>query len=292
VIDRIYIATHKHDLRFARICVASIRYWYPDVSIYLIKDAYSGEFSTDELERVWDVSIYQTKRKNFGWGMSKLEPVFSEPGGRFLILDADTVFTGRVLDRLQAFTEDFVVSFETQTPQRIGEIYFDLEKLQKFDPQFVFKGQTFNTGQYVAAGGRLSRADFPMVDWTTSPPSLKQHQIFKNGEQGALNYVLLKKAALGELTLGGTAFMRWPANGIDDIEIHKFGDDSPYADIIHWAGLRDLRLGVMIRSDILQFFEDYYYSRVGFGTGRKRFRVVADSLKSMNARISRRIVTH
>jgi hypothetical protein len=155
VIAKIYIATHKHDLRFARICVASIRYWYPEIPIALIKDEFCGEFSTEELERVCDVSVYQTKQRDFGWGMSTLEPVFAEPGGRFLILDADTVFTGRVLDRLETFTEDFVVSLETQPPQRLREIYFDLEKLREVDPHSVFKGQTFNTGQYVATGGRL-----------------------------------------------------------------------------------------------------------------------------------------
>jgi hypothetical protein len=39
-----------------------------------------------------------------------------------------------------------------------------------------------------------------MVDWTTTPPTLLKRDVFKNGEQGALNSVLLKKAALGELS--------------------------------------------------------------------------------------------
>lgn len=288
LIHKIYIATHKHDLRFARICVASIRYWYPQIPISLIKDDYRGEFSTEEIERVWDVSVYQSAERFFGWGMSKLEPVFTD-AGRFLILDADTVFTGRVIERLNAFTEDFVVSFEKQSPQRLGEIYFDLDKLRQFDPEFVFTGETFNTGQYIATGRRLRREDFPMIDWNTSPPALKSRDTFRNGEQGALNYVLQKKAAAGELTLGGTAFMRWPQDGINDIRLEKLATNSPYTEIIHWAGLRRPRLSSMIRADILQFFEDYYYSRVGFGGSRKRLRVAVDGVKSVNARINRRV---
>ena len=132
-IERIYIATHKPDLRLTRICVASIRYWYPELPIYLIKDQQNGDFSTAEIERVWNVKLYETEQRRFGWGMSKLEPLFSEPGTRMLILDADTVFTGRVVDLLETSAADFVVSLEQQPPQRVKEIYFDLERLADLD---------------------------------------------------------------------------------------------------------------------------------------------------------------
>jgi len=271
-IEKIYIATHKHDVRLARICVASIRYWYPDVPISLIKDYYNGEFSTEEIERVWKVSVFETPYRRFGWGMSKLEPVFSENGSRFLILDSDTVFTGRVLHRLEQHAAHFVVHLESQPAQRLKEIYFDLDKLKEFDPEFSFDGQVFNTGQYVATGGMLRREDFAAVSWSTVPPSLKFPQIFKNGDQGVLNYVLLKKAARGDVSLAGVPFMRWPLDDINDIDLEKLSSDSPYADVIHWAGLTRRRLGTMIRADILQFFEDYYYSKVSLGKARCCFR--------------------
>ena len=41
-IDAVYIACYKYDLRFTRILVASIRHWYPEIPIYLIKDRFYG----------------------------------------------------------------------------------------------------------------------------------------------------------------------------------------------------------------------------------------------------------
>jgi lipopolysaccharide biosynthesis glycosyltransferase len=289
-IEKIYIACHKYDLRLARICVASIRYWYPEIPIYLIKDHFNGNFSTAESERAWNVRVFETSKRIFGWGMSKLEPVFSDNGGRFLVLDSDTVFIGRVLDRLDEFSENFVVHFEEQPAQRVKEIYFDVDKLHEFDPTFIYSGHTFNTGQYVATGGILRREDFAAVNWEVSPPTLKDSEIFKNGEQGVLNYVLLKKAATSELTLASVPFMRWPGYGIDDIDIGKFNDTSPYQNIIHWAGLTRPRISAMPRSDILEFFEDYYYSRISMGQLVKGWRSMGNSVANMKARTKRRLL--
>jgi hypothetical protein len=269
--------------------VASIRYWYPAIPIFLIKDSFNGEFSTEEIERVWKIKIYQTANRYFGWGMSKLEPVFTERGTRMLILDSDTVFAGRVLDRLEQFPQQFVVSFEKQPAQRVKEIYFDLDKLREFDAAFVYAGDTFNTGQYVATGGILRREDFTGVNWETSPPSLRHPEIFKNGEQGILNYVLLKKAAAGELTVAGESFMRWPGYGIDDISVENLHDASPYQSVIHWAGLTRSRLSSMIRHDILQFFENYYYSRISLGPLLMVSRSGTQFLANLNKRIRRKL---
>ncbi|HAF25557.1 MAG TPA: hypothetical protein DCK93_22055 [Blastocatellia bacterium] len=288
-IEKIFIATHKHDVRLTRICVASIRYWYPDIPIYLIKDYYNGDFSTEEIERVWNVGRYETPYRCFGWGMSKLEPVFSEQGTRILILDSDTVFDGKVLDRLEPFSEDFVVHLEDQSRQRVGEIYFDLEKLNQFDPHFNFLGQVFNTGQYVATGGLLRREDFDAVSWTTTPPSLRYPEIFKNGDQGVLNYVLLKKAASREVTLAAVPFMRWPQDGIRDINLAKLVTDSPYSDIIHWAGLGRQRVAAMIRSDILLFFEAYYYSKIRLGKTRNLLRTSSAYLAETSIKVLRKV---
>ncbi len=287
-IDKIYIATHKYDLRLTRICVASIRYWYPEIPIYLVKDYFNGDFSTEEVERVWQVKVFETPYRYFGWGMSKLEPVFSEQGSRFLILDSDTVFTGRVLERLEQCTEDFVVNLETQPAQRLKEIYFDLAKLNEYDPQFHFPGTTFNTGQYVATGGMLKREDFEAVNWITSPPSLKYPQIFKNGDQGVLNYVLAKKAEAGQVSIGGIPFMKYGLEEIRDFDLSKIAADSPYPFVIHWAGLKQPRIKAMIRSDILLFFEDYYYSRVPFGKVRNRYRVASEFIGRMGNKTIRK----
>ncbi|MEO7685318.1 MAG: hypothetical protein ABIU86_15415 [Gemmatimonadaceae bacterium] len=55
-----------------RPCVASIRYWYPDGRIYLLKDYIKGGFSAEEFEQYWNVKTFRTERLVFGWGWSKL----------------------------------------------------------------------------------------------------------------------------------------------------------------------------------------------------------------------------
>ena len=122
-IDTIYISTYRNDLPLTRICVASIRYWYADVPIKLIKDTAAGDFNTQEIEDRWNVSVVDTGGRQFGWCFSKLEPLFFESKEKFLILDSDTVFTGPVLDMLASYDAPFVVDDETQSVEEIKRLY-------------------------------------------------------------------------------------------------------------------------------------------------------------------------
>ena len=96
-IQKIYIACCKKDAWFTKLCVASIRYWYPRIPIFLIKDYLWGDFDTSEIEQRLDVSVLDTERKKLGWGFSKLEAMFLENNERILVFDSDTVFVGRVV---------------------------------------------------------------------------------------------------------------------------------------------------------------------------------------------------
>ena len=75
-VEKIYINTYKFDFQQAKICIASIRYWYPQIPILLIKDHGMGAFDTNTVEKVWNVNIFDTQKKQFGWGYGKLEPLF------------------------------------------------------------------------------------------------------------------------------------------------------------------------------------------------------------------------
>ena len=286
-IDRIYVATHRFDVHLTRICVASIRYWYPTVPIYLIKDYLNGNFSTAEIERAWNVEVYSTRENRFGWGFSKLEPLFTEGGKRFLILDSDTVFAGKVLGSLESRSEDFLVHLEPQGDARAREIYFDRRELARFDPSFRRPAEMFNSGQFVATGGRVTREDFSPVEWT-SPRSLKYPRVFRN-EQGVLNYVLLKKRDSGEISLGSVRLMRWVGDDIGDIDLSRIRDNSPYEFIIHWAGMTGHSIGSMPRSDILRFFEDVYYSRVRFSGLKRGIRFAKAPTVRFVTRLERRL---
>jgi len=108
-IECIYILSYKQDIRLAHCCVASIRQWYPDLPIFLIKDEGRGTYDTGDLERHWQVQVFGTEKKHLGYGMGKLEPLFQARRQRCLILDSDVVFLGRVLEPLERLEEDFIV---------------------------------------------------------------------------------------------------------------------------------------------------------------------------------------
>ena len=98
-IDCVYIAASAHDARYTRICVASIRFFYPHIPIRILP---GGRLQADlvrELRQYWDVELAELAEEgDYGWGFVKLETLFGPPGQRFLVLDSDTVITGPVLD--------------------------------------------------------------------------------------------------------------------------------------------------------------------------------------------------
>lgn len=274
-IDHVYIATHRGDLRLTRICVASVRRWYPRIPIFLLKDLANGDFSTRELEERWDVKVWPTQERSFGWGFIKLEPLFAPERGRYLVLDSDIVFVGRVIDTLERFDADFVVQEESQPERDVPALYFDASAIRNsLDPTFTSTAFTFNTGQYVATSGIMRREDFDALVGWTSPRRVLHPECFNSSDQGVLNYVVLKKLAAGEITVARTPFMKWGAKEMSEFEVHSLHERSPYPYLIHWAGLKRRRQGQMLRADILQHFEREYYARLPFGTTRFLARTV------------------
>ena len=283
-IDRIYIATHKADLRLTRICVASIRHWYPAIPIFLLKDETNGSFSTTEIEDRWNVSVWPTSKTSFGWGFIKLEPLFSASSMRYLVLDADIVFIGPLLEALERFDGDFVVHGEVQPEAVMGDLYFDIHRLRaEVDPAFSSVPFTFNTGQYVATGGVLTRRDFESVLEWSIPPRVRYPDFFNGGDQGVLNYVVLKKRAEGAVTVDCAQFMKWGPECVRGLDLQAIATFSPYPALIHWAGMKKWRLSAMVRSDILRYFEREYYA-VLFGG---RLRLVARIVRADVHRLSR-----
>ena len=72
-IEGVVISCYRFDLELTRVCVASIRYWYPDIPIWLLKDRHYGDFSTHEIEKQWRAQVYPQREKTLGWGFGKLE---------------------------------------------------------------------------------------------------------------------------------------------------------------------------------------------------------------------------
>jgi hypothetical protein len=257
--------------------VASIRFWYPHLAIWLLKDRQYGDFSTREIEKYWDARVYPGREKNLGWGFGKLEVMTELPARRLLFLDSDIVIAGRVIERLESFDEDLVVSKDDFDAAGVERQFFRLDRL---DPEFQFPGYGFNSGQIVATTGCITKRDFDrLVDWQAR--AVTHPEIFTIGEQGSLNYVALRKVQQGKLTIRREPFMVWPGAAVpaEHIQVKDFTPEGGRQQLIHWAGLRwGKTLEEMPRPDILLHFEKIYYSRVPLGAWlrpwrRARFRI-------------------
>ncbi|RYY10672.1 MAG: hypothetical protein EOO04_36505 [Chitinophagaceae bacterium] len=269
-IKKVFINTYRYDFHFARVCIASIRYWYPDIPIYLIKDENSGTFDTRYDEKLWNVDVLNVPRKKFGWGYGKLETLFLNQRESYFVIDADAVITGPVFDVVNNNSADFIVDDEVQPTTRFNEIYFRLDRIKELDKNYVYPGYSFNTGQWFGTSAILSRDDFNnTLNWS-EPPSSKNASIVFNNDQTHLNYVVHTQERLGRIAVARIRLLVWPKDGaakfIDLEKIRSHSGEYPY--VIHWAGMSAMKFNDLPRQDILQFYQKYYYSR---GRALKRF---------------------
>ncbi|MEO8576304.1 MAG: hypothetical protein ABI556_06385, partial [Gemmatimonadales bacterium] len=128
----IVILCNRSDVFLTRICVASIRYYYPGVAIHIVKDEVNGRFSTSSLEKAFKVEVLDLGLKNYGWCTGKISVLLSGKlaGRKILLLDSDIVFIGKVLDTLlpHLHSADFIVSPEyVSDPESdwFPKIYYD-----------------------------------------------------------------------------------------------------------------------------------------------------------------------
>lgn len=298
-IDLIYIPCYRRDYRLTRICVASIRHWYPDIPIVLVKDLMMRNFDTSELEKTFNVSVFPQKAKLYGWGFSKFEVFFEKERKRFLMLDSDIVLAGPVLDLLEQYNEDWIVHHEPFTQQDLLRYYFDPEKIKTLDADFNFPGYTFNTGQLVGITGQLKREEFnPFIDWTEPRNQKYRHAFTFGGEQPLLNYMIMKKQAKGELTVRRLDFMH---SGLEEetqhVLLERIKQKEGYPFIIHWHDKKPKvflpSMKLIPRNDILLFFENEYYRKAGVNSFTQYMRTwyeyIEDRLFMNAARVVKRV---
>lgn len=262
--DAIYIPTCRKDLRLTRICVASIRYFHPDIPIRLLVDRHGGPCDVSEICSAWQVEELPTPPGGFGGGYAKLEVLFDPQSGRFLVLDSDIVFAGPLLELFAGVAEDFIVVDEEYDEATRCTLFLRDEEVMKVAPQSTPVRFLFNAGQFVGRGGLVRREDVePWLEFST--PRRKKHpQALLGNDQGILNYVINQHANAGRITVRRTNFMRWSQRDLSDVDLGeiKRGPASRYRFLIHWAGEPRRHLRDLPRSDILRFFEDHYYTRV------------------------------
>lgn len=277
-VDCIYIGAFGGDPRLTRICLASIRYFYPDISLRVLPGSPLRRNLVKEMKRYWnaDVADLPDAGLDYGSGFVKLEPLFAPVGERFLMIDADTVLSGPVLDIWREGDAPFLVDEEEQPDNEIKRLYFDWEKIAEVLPETKRPQYVFNTGQWFGTGGLVTREDFSsLVEWTM-PRKLHYPKHFMTGDQGIQNYVFNHRAAAGNLEVQRKKIMFWPVHAMDGMDAEHLAARTAPAYVVHWAGLKQRWLSDMVRPDMLEFFERYYYSRVPFGGVLRPVRAALD----------------
>ena len=279
-VDCIYIGAFGGDPRLTRICVASIRYFYPDIPIRVLPGSPLKPGLVKELKRYWntDIADLPDAGLDYGSGFVKLEPLFGPPGERFLMIDADTVLSGPVLDIWREGDAPFLVDEEEQPDNEIKRLYFDWEKIAEVIPGTKRPQYVFNTGQWFGTAGLVTRDDFsPLVEWTM-PRRLRYPKHFMTGDQGIQNYVFNVTAARGTLNVQRRKIMFWPVHAMEGMDAKHLAARTAPAYVVHWAGLKRRWLQDMVRADMLEFFEKFYYRPIRFGGYLRSFRAMDDIL--------------
>jgi len=282
-LDAIYVAASSRDSRFTRICVASIRHFYPQVPIRILAGGPLQPGLSQELQRHWNAWPAALPSGDWGWGFIKLEPLFGPAGERFLVLDSDTAFVGPVLeiwaDAWARCGAHFLVDDELQTTADTQRLYYDWRKLRRIDPAASPPQFVFNSGQWFGTAGLLQRRDFlPLINWDAMPPRLRHRDLFMPGDQGILNYVINQRALQGALIVCRRPIMRWPGHGLAGISAAAIAAGRCPALIVHWAGFKAARLGALPGADLLRFFEARYYGRLPAGRCRRQLAALAQPL--------------
>lgn len=269
----VVVCCNKNDAFFARICIASIRYYYPNIDIEIVKDLGNGNFNTKELEKYFNVKNVNLNKDKMGWGGGKFHYFYSMIKlQKVLVIDADIVFIGNFIERLLSSVaqNEFVVSVEIEDnpyAKWVKEIYFDTKKVETFDKLYKFPGYFFNTGQMFITGGSIDIKILDNFFDVKKPPYFRNLELFPLVDQSLYNYLLPTLVNQNKLKLGIENFMLWSKSDlVKKISLSDIIEKRLDIGLIHWAGdIRTDSLIGMSRHDILYFFEQYYYSIIPFG---------------------------
>ena len=272
----VVVCCNKKDVSFARICIASIRYYYPGINIELIKDPGNGIFDTRAIEKYFNVQAVDLGIKKMGWSGAKFHYLYQQEkkGKKILILDADIVFTGPFLERMlpAAAFNDYVVSIEENelsNKEWVRNTYFDIDAIQAAYPSYQYPGYFFNAGQIFLTLGSISENVLNEFFDAKTYPFWQKSKLFPLVDQSVYNYLLPTLHAENKLKLGREKFMLWAgSNDVLKLSLEEIKNRTVESGVIHWAGcVRIHYVAKMLRGDILAFFEDYYYSCINRGRG-------------------------
>ena len=262
----------RRDLWQARACVASLRYWEPELPVRILADLAAGPVDLGPFERGFGATRFPASRERFGSPLGKLDVLFRPEKKRYLLLDADTVLLGPVRGLLERFGGEFVVSPNHIPAAKAAGAYFDPAAAADAFPGYEYPGWVFNSGQLVVTSGVLTPADFAgLVEWpgdpTQRPRSLRKDLMPLN-DQPRLNFVLHRLHAAGRVGVDGVRFKRNAAphsGGGGELptvaDLAAKSDACPPA-VLHWMGQKGAASG-LTRGDVFRFYERLFFERAG-----------------------------
>ncbi|MBW7942335.1 MAG: hypothetical protein H3C64_08045, partial [Candidatus Kuenenia stuttgartiensis] len=241
-IDKVVIVCFKGDIHLLRPCIASVRYWYPDIEIYLLKDKFRGDFDTTEIEKHFSAKIDTPSRPNWGWGWAKLDPFINPVKDRYLVLDADTVMVGPVLSILNQHDDEFIVTGFASNDENnhiINAHYLKIQEVKAINTGYQYPGFGFNTGQMVVTSGILNQKDFEEVCTFDEDITCKYPNVFHYADQGVLNYILAFNRDRYDYSIKYENYWLWPAGDEAlQLDIREIRSKNGYPLILHWAGIK------------------------------------------------------
>lgn len=269
----IVVCCNKRDFFLAKICIASIRYYYPEINIELVKDIGNGRFSTGSLEKYFNVQVTDLGLPKLGWSGAKFHYLYQNvKGKKVLMLDADIVFTGPFLERLLpvVYSNDYVVNIgadDDPNADWIKDVYFDIKAIKTAYPAYIYPGFFFNAGQIFLTVGSIGEDVLNKFFNRDVYPFWLNQQLFPLVDQSVYNYLLPALHAENKIKLGTEKFMLWGnCKEVLELSINDVKEKKLHTGLIHWAGcLRTPYVAKMVRGDILVFFERLYYFKVPNG---------------------------
>jgi hypothetical protein len=201
------VVTAPSDWLFGKGCIASLRYFMPDVPTTLLVD---GDVDTSAAERHFSIRIIRRadvkdawlRAKSFGWAITKMVAHWESPYSHFVAMDSDMVAWGNVLDKLCRIDVDFLWSTPHSGPtepieSHLSRWFFEPQALQTIAPTFNWRTYVNNyscPGIYMARRGCLSKSRYMML----TEEQANRPNLFKFGDMGMLNFMVFEMVARGE----------------------------------------------------------------------------------------------
>ena len=212
----IIVCCCRFDSFFAKGCIASIRYFYPNIPITLFTD---DSFDTRAIEHLFTIEVIRRedikdsflRNSNTGWGLPKMTLFWEGPYERFLYLDADTLVWGDVIGRhLGGDDWDFVADVgdvegrpwvpSVGTDAWLRQEYFNPDLMQTYLPQLDWRRYApwfFCTGTFGCRRGVFDLDEYKhLLELRNRLPGL-----FPIGEMPLLNTLLFLAHQRGEVRL-------------------------------------------------------------------------------------------